>query len=90
MTNTTRQPVKAQLGAAVVRQGLPARPRQGPTPSRARIGVFPSDGTAPDKKQGYKDWKKKGSTVETATGGWLGLTDKYWLGASSPTTRPRR
>jgi YidC/Oxa1 family membrane protein insertase len=83
VTNPTSHPVKAQLGAAVVRQGLPSDLGKG-NAFEGGIGVFPTEGTAPDKKQGYKDWKKKGSTVEAATGGWYGLTDKYWLGAVIP------
>jgi YidC/Oxa1 family membrane protein insertase len=84
VSNPTSHPVKAQLGAAVVRQGLPGDLGKGGNAFEGGIGVFPTDGNAPDKKQGYKDWKKKGSTVETATGGWYGLTDKYWLGAVIP------
>jgi len=34
--------------------------------------------------QAYKDWKKKGDTSYETTGGWLGLTDKYWLAALIP------
>lgn len=84
VTNTSGHPVKAQLGAAVVRQGLPADLGKSANAFEGGIGVFPTNGTAPDKKQAYKNWAKKGSTVEAATGGWYGLTDKYWLGAVIP------
>jgi YidC/Oxa1 family membrane protein insertase len=32
----------------------------------------------------YKGWKKKGDQTFDSTGGWLGLTDKYWLAALVP------
>jgi YidC/Oxa1 family membrane protein insertase len=36
------------------------------------------------KSQTYKGWKKKGDQTFDSTGGWLGLTDKYWLAALVP------
>lgn len=32
----------------------------------------------------YKDWKKKGEKDYASQGGWLGITDKYWLAALIP------
>ena len=32
----------------------------------------------------YKDLKKEGVKSEDSTGGWLGITDKYWLAALVP------
>ncbi len=34
--------------------------------------------------QAYKNWKKKGDTSFDSTGGWLGLTNGYWLAALIP------
>ena len=34
----------------------------------------------------YKDWKKKGEK-ECSTGGWLGITDKYWMTVFAPASR---
>lgn len=34
--------------------------------------------------QKYKDWFKKASDPVTSTGGWLGITDKYWMAALAP------
>jgi len=34
--------------------------------------------------QAFKDWKDKGDTSIQDTGGWVGLTDKYWLAAVIP------
>ncbi|MEM1102541.1 MAG: membrane protein insertase YidC [Pseudomonadota bacterium] len=44
------------------------------------LGVF-SD-TLRERK--YKKLTNDGPFVETATGGWLGVTDKYWLAALAP------
>jgi YidC/Oxa1 family membrane protein insertase len=34
--------------------------------------------------QAFKDWKGKGDSSYQDTGGWVGLTDKYWLAAVIP------
>lgn len=44
------------------------------------LGVF--DGTLSELK--YNDLKEKGKIEKTATGGWIGITDKYWLVALVP------
>ena len=36
------------------------------------------------QQSGYKDWKKKGELDFTGTGGWTGITDKYWMAAIAP------
>jgi YidC/Oxa1 family membrane protein insertase len=106
--NTTPQPLKAQLWAVVVRQGLPADVGKA-NAFEGALGVFPT--AAGDKldltgkQQGYRDLQKKLEDqrkeftkrgedpsranlnfvdAAPATGGWYGLTDKYWLGAVIP------
>jgi YidC/Oxa1 family membrane protein insertase len=32
----------------------------------------------------YKDWAKKSDDPVAATGGWLGVTDKFWMAALAP------
>ena len=32
----------------------------------------------------YKKWMKDGGEEDASTGGWLGITDKYWLAALIP------
>lgn len=44
------------------------------------IGVF--DGTLKEVK--YKDVRSDGVISQTSTGGWIGITDKYWLAAVIP------
>ena len=36
------------------------------------------------QQQKYKDWLKKASDPVASTGGWLGVTDKYWMAALAP------
>ena len=47
------------------------------------LGVL--DGTLHELK--YKDLKEKKLIEFTSTGGWLGITDKYWLAALIPDQR---
>ncbi len=44
------------------------------------IGVF--DGTL--KEVDYADLRDSGPVTQTTTGGWIGITDKYWLAAVIP------
>ena len=36
------------------------------------------------RQSGYKDWKKKGQIEFNGTGGWTGITDRYWMAAIAP------
>ncbi len=44
------------------------------------LGVF--DGTL--QEVSYKDLREKGVITHKTTGGWIGITDKYWLSALIP------
>lgn len=44
------------------------------------LGVF--DGTL--KEVSYKDLQENGVVTQHTTGGWIGITDKYWLSALIP------
>ena len=46
------------------------------------LGVSGSDGSLTEEK--YKDVEEAPVTVAKATGGWLGITDKYWAAAIVP------
>jgi len=64
--------------ASVQRQGAPTV-----VPSNAHEGaVGVMDRVLQMVK--YKDWKKAGEKDFSAKGGWLGITDKYWLAAIIP------
>jgi len=62
----------------VARSDLP--PNAGKLAMEGAIGMFNSV----LKEFKYADWKKKGDQDFTSTGGWVGLTDKYWMTAFVP------
>jgi YidC/Oxa1 family membrane protein insertase len=64
----------------VEQQGLPADLANSNIVHEGAIGIL--GGTL--KLAKYKDWKKKGYADQTSKGGWLGLTEKYWLTAVVP------
>jgi YidC/Oxa1 family membrane protein insertase len=72
--NTGDKPVTLLPYGLVSRHGTPETAgfyilHEGP------LGVL--DGTLNEVK--YKDLREKGAIQKTSTGGWLGMTDKYWL-----------
>ena len=75
--NTGAAPVQLAPYASVQRQGQPL-----PT-----VGIFEgaigSLGGVLDLVS-FKDMKDKGGRTGQTTGGWLGLTDKYWMAALAP------
>ena len=78
VANATAASVTIVPYASVQRQGAPMTP-----PANAHEGaVGVMDGILQMKN--YKDWKKGGEKDFSAKGGWLGITDKYWLAAIVP------
>jgi YidC/Oxa1 family membrane protein insertase len=77
--NTTKEPVTLYPYGFVSRTGTPQVAgfyilHEGP------LGVF--DNTLKEVK--YDDLKKKNSEEQRSSGGWIGITDKYWLTALVP------
>jgi YidC/Oxa1 family membrane protein insertase len=71
----------------VEQQGLPADLVKSNIVHEGAIGML-GDGSAAGKYTlklaKYKDWQKKGYADVTSKGGWLGVTEKYWLTAIIP------
>jgi len=72
--NTTGQPVRLLPYSLVSRHGTPKTEgfyilHEGP------LGVF--DGKLTEES--YEDLRKAGTITKQTTGGWIGITDKYWL-----------
>jgi YidC/Oxa1 family membrane protein insertase len=88
VTNTGGGAVSLSPFAAVRRQGLPPEAGKGQNVHEGAVGILGKEGET-EKKQlrllKYNPWKKKDEPQRFAsTGGWLGITDKYWLAALIP------
>ena len=68
----------------VQRHGVPSDAGHSPIVHEGAIGTFGQSGRYSTDSYKYKDWLKKPRIEETSTGGWLGITDKYWLSALIP------
>jgi len=64
---------------AVLRKGVP--PDAGKAATEGAIGVFDKLGL---KQARYAAWKKDGTKDYASTGGWTGITDKYWMTVFAP------
>ncbi len=81
VANAGTAPVALQPGGLVAQVGKPAIPANSAIVHEGAIGML-GHNLVLDK---YADWKKKTEpTVVTSTGGWLGITEKYWLAALIP------
>jgi YidC/Oxa1 family membrane protein insertase len=79
VANRSAAPVKLVPYASVQRQGTPNL-----TPNwlvnEGAVGSL--DGVL--KQIAFKNWKKNGDQGGDTTGGYMGITDKYWLAAVAP------
>lgn len=82
VANKGAAPLQVAPYASVQRQGMPKL-----TPiniiHEGAIGALGLS-TPQLKLLAFKDWKKTGDQSEPSRGGWLGVTDKYWLAAVAP------
>jgi YidC/Oxa1 family membrane protein insertase len=78
VANGTGAPITVVPYASIQRQGAPAV--QASNAHEGAVGVM--DKVVQMVK--YKDLKKAGEKDYSAKGGWLGITDKYWLAAIIP------
>jgi YidC/Oxa1 family membrane protein insertase len=86
VTNGGGAPVSIQPYGAIRRQGVPPEVLKSQNVHEGAVGVLSQDdkGKKELRLQKYKAWKKKGEFTYASTGGWLGVTDKYWLAALIP------
>jgi YidC/Oxa1 family membrane protein insertase len=83
VTNPTAAPVTLTPYGSIRRVGLPEGLGKSNIVHEGAIGVLGMD--HPDLQlTTYKDWKKKGEIDWESNGGWLGVTDKYWMTAFIP------
>ena len=69
---------------SVQRQGVPGDLGKQMILHEGAIGTFGKPGAYSTEQIKYKDWAKKPRIENESTGGWLGITDKYWLAALIP------
>jgi len=79
VANGTTAPITLAPYASVQRQGAPENAGR-TNAHEGAVGVL--DNVL--QLVNYKDWKKKGEKDFSSKGGWLGVTDKYWLAALVP------
>ena len=79
VANHGAAPVEIAPYASVQRQGLPQLSNS-PIIHEGAVGVL----GAQLKQLAFKKWKQDGQFEQASTGGWLGVTDKYWLAAVIP------
>jgi YidC/Oxa1 family membrane protein insertase len=83
--NPGAAPVSLQAFGLVSRRGEAAKAE-----TNVHVGpVAVFDGTLKDTDLDFVKLKDDGPQRFTATGGWLGLTEKYWLAASIPDQKAR-
>ena len=82
--NLGTQPITIAPYGSVQRQGVPADLGKQMILHEGAIGVFGQPGRYATDQYKYKDWQGKARIQETSTGGWLGITDKYWMAALIP------
>ncbi|MDD4615818.1 MAG: membrane protein insertase YidC [Alphaproteobacteria bacterium] len=80
VTNSGKSPVTLYPFGIVARQGTPAEAGRSGVVLEGGIGVL--NGTLEEFK--YKKMADEKKMVIDSTGGWLGVTDKYWLVAMVP------
>jgi YidC/Oxa1 family membrane protein insertase len=80
VANTTAQAITLAPYGSVQRQGIPA--------TLGKNGVVHEGGigwVGKERPLKYAKWQKDGTTpMYTGTGGWIGITDHYWLTAVIP------
>jgi len=84
VANLGVNPITIRPYGRVERQGVPADLGKNQILHEGAIGTFGADGSYVTKQLKYKEWTKKPREQYESTGGWAGITDKYWMAALIP------
>jgi len=84
VANLGTQAIQIAPYGTVQRQGVPTDLGKQMILHEGAIGSFKKGNGYVTEQLKYKDWAKKPRETFTSTGGWLGITDKYWLAALIP------
>jgi YidC/Oxa1 family membrane protein insertase len=74
---------------SVQRLGVPPLAGSSHIVHEGAIGTFGEPGDYRTEQKKYKDWVKEPRIENASTGGWMGITDKYWLAALLPQQNER-
>jgi len=84
VANFGAQPITVAPYGSVWRQGVPPTLGREMISHEGAIGTFSKGSGYVTEQHKYKDWAKKPPIRKESTGGWLGITDKFWLAALIP------
>jgi YidC/Oxa1 family membrane protein insertase len=82
--NGSQSPVTVAPFGTVQRRGWPERNGRNAAAAEGSVSVLGENGEYRLKMRKHQNLEKDGEYVIPSTGGWLGLTDKYWLAAVIP------
>ena len=84
VANFSAQPVTLAPWGRVERQGVPDELGRNQILHEGAIGTFGDGDGYTTEQLKYGGWIKKPVQEHESTGGWLGITDKYWMSALIP------
>jgi len=84
VANLGTQPITIAPYGRVERHGVPADLGRQQILHEGGIGTFGEDGGYTTKQLKYGSWADNPNQSFESTGGWLGITDKYWMAALIP------
>jgi YidC/Oxa1 family membrane protein insertase len=84
VANFSAQPITIAPWGRIERQGVPDTLGRNHILHEGGIGTFGTDGDYSTQQLKYSAWAKKPVQEHSSTGGWMGITDKYWLAALIP------
>lgn len=88
VANGGAAPVTLAPYGSIQRQGLPEHPKNSQIVHEGAVGALGVDKPILQLID-YKKWAKNGGTEVDSKGGWLGITDMYWLAAVIPAQTER-
>lgn len=84
VANLGTQPIVIAPYGRIERQGVPPTLGKNQILHEGAIGTFSRGDGYSTTQLKYGDWAKKPREQFESTGGWLGITDKYWMAALIP------
>ncbi|MFC7378049.1 membrane protein insertase YidC [Brevundimonas sp. GCM10030266] len=84
VANFSPRAVTLSAVSGIQRQGIPDDLGKNQVLHEGAIGTFGDGESYSTEQLKYGAWAKKPNQEHTSTGGWMGITDKYWLAALIP------